>query len=206
LVAVASGVDRAMVRSMTIDKLRSRTIDKRRSMTIDNALVDAIEGLHASIDQHATALSERHHERLQCRRGCSGCCSDDLTVFEVEAAAIVRKHRALLENELPHPRGRCAFLDGSGGCRIYESRPYVCRTQGLPLRWVEERQAKTGNEPRELRDICPLNLEGGPPLEQLPPDACWPIGPVEARLSAIQAKTGRSERVSLRELFTRSNA
>jgi uncharacterized protein len=155
-------------------------------------LINAVDTLHRAIDDNARAIAERNKARLQCKRGCSGCCVDDLTVFEVEAAAIVRKHSALLETGAPHPVGRCAFLDDEGGCRIYEERPYVCRTQGLPLRWIEGT--------RELRDICTLNA-AGEPIEALPDAACWPIGPVEARLAAMQERTGSLTRVSLRGLF-----
>lgn len=155
-------------------------------------LIDAVDALHRAIDDSARSVAERNHARLTCRRGCSGCCVDDLTVYEVEAAAIVRKHRGLLEQGAPHPVGRCAFLDEEGGCRVYEERPYVCRTQGLPLRWIEEG--------RELRDICALNADGDP-IETLNNDACWPIGPVEARLSAMQERTGSMTRVPLRALF-----
>jgi uncharacterized protein len=161
---------------------------------VGTELIDAVDALHRAIDDNARVIAERHRDRLQCKRGCSGCCVDDLTVFEVEAAAIVRKHRALLENEAPHPGGRCAFLNDDGACRIYEERPYVCRTQGLPLRWIEGT--------RELRDICTLNAEGEA-IESLPPQACWPIGPVEARLAAMQERTGSMKRVALRTLFSR---
>ena len=44
----------------------------------------------------------------------------------------------LLGKGRPHPPGACAFLDGEGACRVYDSRPYRCRTQGLPLRWFDE--------------------------------------------------------------------
>lgn len=155
-------------------------------------LIDAVDALHRAIDDNARVLSTAHATRLNCKRGCSGCCSDGLTVFEVEAAAIVRRHRELLDEGTPHPAGRCAFLDDQGGCRIYEQRPYVCRTQGLPIRWIE------GD--RELRDICTLNV-AGPPLESLDSRQCWPIGPVEARLSALQHLAGGDGRVALRDLF-----
>ena len=34
------------------------------------------------------------------------------------------------------PRGidRCAALDGAGRCKIYEARPLVCRSHGVPIR------------------------------------------------------------------------
>ncbi len=150
------------------------------------------------MDARAGALHARHAARLHCRRGCAGCCADDLTVFEVEAERIrVRAPEVL--REAPHPPGACAFLDAGGACRIYAHRPYVCRTQGLPLRWLDD-EAPDG--PVERRDVCPLN-EAGPPVEGLPADACWELGPVEARLAALQAGHGGGplRRVRLRDLF-----
>jgi hypothetical protein len=133
---------------------------------------------------------------------------------------VIREHHAeLLASGTPHAPGGCAFLDDGGGCRIYAQRPYVCRTQGLPLRWIEGDEA----ELVEVRDICPLNADGSPTLEELPAEACWPIGPIEARLRQRQAmedggreersyssasgtsKEPRSgERVALRGLFSRA--
>jgi Fe-S-cluster containining protein len=126
---------------------------------------------------------------------------DGLTVFEVEAENIRRHHADLLAEGDPHPEGACAFLDEAGACRIYEHRPYVCRTQGLPLRWIEERS--DGN-PVELRDICPLNANG-PPVEALPAEERWSIGPFEERLAKLQATAegGGLRRVGLRWLFRR---
>jgi hypothetical protein len=153
------------------------------------------------VDAQAGPLHERHAARLQCRRGCSACCVDDLTVFAVEAA-LIRARAPDVLRERPHAPGACAFLDAAGACRVYAHRPYVCRTQGLPLRWVEF-DAPGG--PVERRDICPLN-EAGPPIETLPAADCWELGPVEARLARIQAELGGGAlaRVALRELFTAS--
>jgi uncharacterized protein len=157
--------------------------------------------LHTEVDRQTDHLRVLHAKRLQCRKGCCGCCVDGLTVFEVEAESIRHHHAALLAEGAPHPKGACAFLDDAGACRIYEHRPYVCRTQGLPLRWIEERS--DGN-PVELRDICPLN-EHGPPVESLPAEECWSIGPYEGRLANLQAAADNGElrRVSLRSLFRR---
>ncbi|MBI3798314.1 MAG: YkgJ family cysteine cluster protein, partial [Deltaproteobacteria bacterium] len=103
--------------------------------------------------------------------------------------------------ETPHTEGACAFLNEEGACRIYAHRPYVCRTQGLPLRWIEEREDGSVSE---MRDICPLN-ERGEPLENLAEEACWSIGPFEGRLARLQAAAGNGEmqRIALRDLFMR---
>jgi Fe-S-cluster containining protein len=162
-----------------------------------------IERFHAAVDDVAGPIAELHAKRLQCRAGCSACCTDGITVFEIEADRIVARHQDLLENGEPHAEGGCAFLDGAGRCRIYEERPYVCRTQGLPLRWIEEDEDGAAYE---ARDICPLNDEGGPPLEELEADAIWTIGPFEDRLAAQQRAVdgGEGRRVGLRELFANS--
>lgn len=157
----------------------------------------ALAALHAAIDRRVAQLLPLHGPRLRCRVGCASCCVDGLTVFAVEAARIEAEHPELLAHGQPSAQG-CAFLDQAGACRIYEARPYVCRTQGLPLRWLEGEA--------ERRDICPLN-EQGPPLEALPPEDCWVIGPVEARLQLLQrlaqGPEGELERRSLRGLFRR---
>jgi len=159
---------------------------------------DEIAALHRSVDLEVAPLLERHRERLQCRLGCHACCLDGLTVFEVEARHIRKQHRQLLQIEAPHPAGKCAFLDGQGACRIYADRPYVCRTQGLPLRWLVEED----EDLLEYRDICPLN-EAGPPLEELSEEHCWTIGPSEGQLAELQRKSGGKamRRVALRDIW-----
>jgi hypothetical protein len=163
----------------------------------------AIEALHREIDAAVRPLEATHADRLRCTRGCSGCCVDGLRVFGVEADLIRRHHVDLLDHGAPHPAGACAFLDRDGACRVYAHRPYVCRTQGLPLRWTDDDAGV------EARDICSLNEPGGPDLVQLPSEACWTLGPYEARLASLEAeRIGRhpvpSDRVSLRDLFRAS--
>ena len=169
-------------------------------MTGRDDLEDEIAILHRDATRAANRLEIVHEKRLKCRRGCSACCVDDLTVFSIEADHIRHHHSALLSTGLPHAKGMCAFLDAEGGCQIYDERPYVCRTQGLPLRWLEQR----GDHTVELRDICPLNDEdlALDSLEELPSEACWTIGPFEDRLAALQLfSTGGAERTLLRDLF-----
>lgn len=156
---------------------------------------DPLRLLHDEVDRRAGDVAARHGTRLQCRRGCSDCCVDGLTVFAVEAERIRRCYPELLREGAPHPAGACAFLAADGACRVYDARPYVCRTQGLPLRWREE--------DAEYRDICPLNETGGPPLLRLAPEDCWTLGPFETRLAELELRRSgdAATRVALRELF-----
>jgi Fe-S-cluster containining protein len=168
-----------------------------------------LRALHEGVDQRAARLEAIHASLIHCERGCHACCLDSLTVFTVEAERIRRSHGDLLENGTPHPAGACAFLGEAGECRIYADRPYVCRTQGLPLRWMEEDES---GEIHERRDICPLNAEGMP-LKIIAEESCWLIGPVELELGKLQDQfdgrmSGRpddrpGERIALRSLFKR---
>jgi hypothetical protein len=159
--------------------------------------------LHEEVGRRVAELESRHADRLVCRRGCHACCADEITVFEIEASWIRRCHARLVERERPHLPGACAFLDDDGACRIYDCRPYVCRTQGLPLRWIEE---DSPGRSVELRDICPLNDLESAPVESLTREDCWTLGPYESRLARIQTDHGGAppRRVRLRDLFLRS--
>jgi Fe-S-cluster containining protein len=160
-----------------------------------------VERLYAVVDALVAPIAASHVPPLACRAGCHGCCVDGLTVFAIEAAVIEAHHGDLLAEGDAHAPGACAFLDASGECRVYAHRPYVCRTQGLPLRWLE---SDADGEPAEMRDVCPLNAEGLPVEELLATD-CWTIGPVEQRLAGRQEAEdgGEGRRVTLRGLFAR---
>lgn len=162
-------------------------------------ILDELRTLHREVDEEFDRLADLHRERMRCGRGCASCCVDELTVFDVEAARISDERSDFLESEEPHAPGACAFLGRDGECRIYEQRPYVCRTQGLPLRWMKH---ATSGDWVEMRDICSLNDEAGPPLESLGERACWTLGPFEGRLADLQSRWGApGRRIELRDLF-----
>lgn len=156
--------------------------------------------LHAEIDQKAAAI-QAGLPPLTCKRGCSECCVDDLTVFEVEAERIRQQFPQVLA-QAPHPVGACAFLDQRGACRVYDARPYVCRTQGLPLAWFEEDELQDAAPIVEHRDICHLN-EGSVHLTVLNEASTWVLGPFEERLCVLEAAQSPTKRprVALRSLF-----
>lgn len=159
---------------------------------------ETVSDLHRKVSEDADRLAKIHGDRIKCKLGCSSCCIDGLSVFNVEANSIRDWVGGNLHMERPSERGTCAFLSTSGACRIYPVRPYVCRTQGLPLRWIDFESAS------ERRDICHLN-EPGPDLVQLSPESCWEIGPVEMKLRKLETDGPRvraqRSRVSLRDLF-----
>jgi Fe-S-cluster containining protein len=168
---------------------------------VNRDLLEKLRQLYTDIDREVQQLEAVHRQRLQCARGCAECCMDDITVFTVEAQYILHHCAETVQHGEPGPPGACAFLDVTGHCRIYAWRPYVCRTQGLPLHWIEERD---NGAIVAYRDICPKN-DRGVPVEQLAEKACWEIGPVEGRLARLQYAScgGEMRRIGLRELFGR---
>jgi Fe-S-cluster containining protein len=166
-----------------------------------STILKSLQQLYKSIDNRAEELARIHEKRLKCRQGCHTCCVDDLSVFQVEADNIASHFSKLLQQSHPHAKGVCAFINEQGACRIYGARPYVCRTQGLPLQWIEEEHGKSF----AMRDICPLNDEGNA-LETLPEEECWQIGPAEEALAKLQyaAYKGMLSRVKIRDLFGNS--
>ena len=149
-------------------------------MTSNLKALTILSEWHSNIDAKVKPLEELHKNRLECRGGCSQCCVDDLSVFEVEADRI-RTHCQDVLTETPHPKGACA----------------------LPLRWLEEGE----DEVLEYRDICELN-DKGTPLEELEPEVFWTLGESEGELAQMQfeAHGGEMTRVKLRELFSRSDS
>ena len=116
-------------------------------------------------------------QNLQCGRGCSLCCyglfeigSGDVPVIAEGLAALHPRRRQkiirrALEIAAPNLRELpadekeaffertqavpCPNLDESGACMMYEHRPLVCRTFGLPLR----------DGRKYIGDICELNFK-----------------------------------------------
>ena len=163
--------------------------------------------LHSTIDGRVKVLEEEHQDFMRCKRGCSDCCQDDLTVFSIEAQRIedFLSESAHRQDFTIHPAGSCAFLHPTHKtCQVYEVRPYVCRTQGLPLRFIEE----TDDGLAEFRDICPLNDDPENPIEELPAESCWEIGPTEGELwqlaKAMTDSDPIKERIGLRAIAKKS--
>lgn len=166
--------------------------------TYSDLSLNDLKAFYKRVEAITSALEVKHTDRLKCQKGCHACCLDDLEVFGIEAALIESENQAFLKQEKPHLIGKCAFLNHEGACRIYEQRPFVCRTHGLPISWLEE----TEGEIFEYRDICELN-EAGEPLENLNSKDLLQLPSLDEQLAIIQLKAdgGNGHRVKLRELF-----
>lgn len=139
--------------------------------------------LIARVDSLVCGIEEQLKESLTCHAGCSSCCLA-ITIFPVEAAALNAALDCLSPEESAAIRKqvsenadgeRCPLLLNDR-CLLYESRPVICRTHGLPITFKE-------NDNQQF-DCCPLNqLES----ESLPGSAVIDLDRLNTLLVAVNS-------------------
>jgi Fe-S-cluster containining protein len=120
---------------------------------------------------------------IRCKAGCSECCRH-LNLFPVEAASM-----ADVVGKLPHETrellsGRADWSEKSAcpllqddRCLIYNARPVICRTHGLPLLLEVEGGKKI--------DFCEENFRG---VTSLPGDMVIDLETLNRLLTAINGR------------------
>lgn len=109
--------------------------------------------LRNEVSELSDKLSKLHKNEMACKKGCSECCMH-FSVLPIEYFSMLEE---LKENppanyqELDEAADDCNFLH-KDLCQIYASRPFICRTQGLPLLFMS-----LEGEEWEL-STCPLNF------------------------------------------------
>jgi len=120
-------------------------------------LLDNYYQMVARVDALCRGIQEMLPGQITCSEGCSSCCTA-ITLFPVEAAALHAalealpdSHRASIRRHVAaQSEGeRCPLLEDHR-CLLYDARPIICRTHGLPILYAEGNQRKV--------DCCPLNL------------------------------------------------
>jgi Fe-S-cluster containining protein len=103
-----------------------------------------------TIDLHFEKVKQLQKDEMSCSKGCSSCCINDLTVCSIEAhymkTAITNKNFNMPNTD----ETNCIFLIDNE-CSIYNHRPVVCRTQGLPLLYE-------GHEGEKELSVCEKNF------------------------------------------------
>jgi len=122
--------------------------------------VDKYWQLVADLESEVRRISGYYTDRLKCGPGCSDCCRP-FAVFPVEAH-IIRSAIKQNSEKCCGPGGeRAGFcpLLRARYCTIYELRPLICRTQGLPIGYIDHEHA--------LIEVsaCELNFGDGDQFE-----------------------------------------
>jgi len=137
----------------------------------------------ARVDELCHRIGEEFGAHLACGPGCSGCCRH-LSLSWVEGMAISRALAMLPPDEAGVIRDRarasspdaCPLLEGDL-CLLYDARPVICRTHGLPVLTVDE-----SGERRV--DFCPRNFRD---VSTLPGSAVIDLDRLNTALAAINA-------------------
>jgi Fe-S-cluster containining protein len=119
--------------------------------------LDNYKLLTARVDALCKAIAATLGDKITCSAGCSSCCTS-ITIFPVEAAAMREALEKLPEQQAEEIRHyvsihaddeRCPLLLHHH-CMLYDSRPVICRTHGLPIIYTDDGHLNS--------DCCPLNL------------------------------------------------
>lgn len=160
-------------------------------MTAPEQLRGHLVQLRARVDAHFEAAVARSPSSFRCAEGCDACCHQRFSVFEVEAAP-VREALARLAVDDPALRQRvadqgadadlehCALLV-DGRCAVYEQRPMICRSHGLPVAVPDPSPAPEDPPGTLVVDRCPLNFTDAPP----PRDSVLILDAVNRPLSVL---------------------
>ncbi len=140
-------------------------------------LVERIDGLCRSIEKE-------YFELIACRKGCDGCCRH-ISLFPVEAVNLSMALRRLPmdESSFIREKARTATADGpcplleNGACLLYQARPIICRTHGLPILTREF-------DGQPSVDFCPRNFKG---VESLTGNAIIDLDLLNTSLAAVNA-------------------
>lgn len=99
----------------------------------------------AKVDDLCARIVTEFPDQITCHAGCSGCCRH-ISLVWVEAMALAYALTRLPANEIEairlqaeasDPDGPCPLLVNDR-CALYEHRPIICRTHGLPILTPEE--------------------------------------------------------------------
>ncbi|NUN12737.1 MAG: YkgJ family cysteine cluster protein [Myxococcales bacterium] len=163
-----------------------------------------LTNLHTKIDQFFVRVLDKYPDEMSCRRQCSGCCHQSLSLTGVEMARVVSAVDRLDNDTRMRLRNRltqkltpdvCPLLEDDL-CIIYDDRPTICRSHGVPIH-------VTDNTGRVVRDVCPLNFSGGGNLNNIPGDFVLDIDRINQILGVIQHLAAQSGEVPTARLAMR---
>jgi Fe-S-cluster containining protein len=161
------------------------------------------------VDDMFAQVVGRHPGKFNCQKGCYSCCQPGLTVSNVEARRIedwllehpARLRRIQSRQDMLGDANFCDLLDVEGSCSVYEVRPLICRSHGMPISWKDE---DLGSD-REQRDVCPLNFTGFD-LNELDQSDVMSIDRVNVLLSLINRavdEESADERFALSDIISK---
>lgn len=123
---------------------------------IEQEYVQLVEKIDSLVENLITSNPD---VKIKCGPGCDECCIA-FSVLPLEAALLADKLAQLphLNYRVPAEGKCCLLLERN--CLLYDSRPIICRTQGLPLGYIDEERGVI-----EV-SACPVNFSPEYPFKQ----------------------------------------
>jgi Fe-S-cluster containining protein len=116
---------------------------------LDSSLKIKYFDLSSLIKHEFNRNVERYGEKINCRKGCSQCCSQIFNITLIDSQIISDHVKSIPQVQKDILRSKaikyieekkhgislipCPALGSEGECTIYEVRPIICRRFGMPI-------------------------------------------------------------------------
>ncbi len=134
---------------------------------IYNEMLENYKRFVEKVDSICIKIEKSYGNYISCKKGCAKCCMA-ISLFPIEAVSISLAIQSLSKKEIKNIRNRvkkskdnytCPLIEDNI-CLLYDNRPIICRTHGLPILINQDGETKI--------DCCPLNFDG---INNFPKDA-----------------------------------
>lgn len=108
----------------------------------------------AKADGFCAEITRKYSPHIRCRSGCSTCCCQNLSLLPVEfyflREGLEKDSETQAKLHAKAPGSDVCILLADDLCLLYDRRPIICRTHGIPLLITGEKGS--------WRDCCPQNF------------------------------------------------
>jgi len=164
---------------------RGRFVSQDAKMTEDEVF-QAFEEHLADVDAEFARVAARFSDRMQCRKGCSMCCSQMFSISLVEAAFIARAVKGLPDDERQRLQGA--------------AREYLAQAPRQPKQDAEGDGQETVLPRPGLRLTCPALKDDSCSIYSARPIIChkWgipvfnPVKPLELQACELNFRPGEA--------------
>jgi len=156
--------------------------------------------LVAKVDATCARIQSEYAAHIACRKGCGDCCRN-ISVFPVEAAVLSEAVRRLSPEVLSAARQRaweqtdaCPLLH-EDACLVYDARPIICRTHGMPI-LVPDEDGRIDACPKNFRNLSSLPMSDVIDLNRLN-EMLWAVHALFVR---EHPGVSKSERITIAQV------
>lgn len=128
-----------------IDEMQESYREMKKKYPVINVIYSMLSHVDKKIEKHKEKFPSVS-SKIKCTKRCFGCCKQAVTCSEDEALLLynvlrednIKIDREKMRRQSPHTMKTwlsqsesdlsCIFLSSHGNCKVYEYRPFVCRS------------------------------------------------------------------------------